>query len=178
MSAQLSNLSCAMDQALKTNQDVAAKFLTGQHRELQQIARSRQDMKQIEPRLRQPDQLISGAVGDQGKEYKARTEKGRKEQPYSRYITSKVAAGHWGVESDSSRGKTREGDGIMRSASVKGAMVTRTIDAVPGATGRKNAREAKDGRGATIARQGNEFRKYNGYFPAFSLRFPGGLSCE
>ena len=80
------NLPFIMELALRANEEVAAKLPTEQNRELKQIARGRQDVKQIEAQLRQPDQsLIPRVVRDRRKKYKPRAEKGEQEQPYDRY---------------------------------------------------------------------------------------------
>ena len=55
MGAQLSNLTFIMELALETNLAVAANFLKGQHRELRQVARDRQYVKQIELQPKMPD---------------------------------------------------------------------------------------------------------------------------
>ena len=49
-----------MEVASETNQEVAAEFLKEQNRELPQIAGDRQDIKQIELQLKEPDQAIIG----------------------------------------------------------------------------------------------------------------------
>ena len=79
MGVQLSNLTFLTELAPEANQEAAANFSTEQSRELQQIARRREDIKQIQCQLRQPDQMLTSraAEGPQ-KEYKARTEKGGK----------------------------------------------------------------------------------------------------
>ena len=86
MGAQLSNLTLLMELAPKANQEAAASFSTEQSRELQQIARRRQDIKQRECQLRQPDQtLASRAAGGPQKKYESRTEKGGDGPPGNRY---------------------------------------------------------------------------------------------
>ena len=142
----MSNLTFVIEQALKTNQEVAAKFLTEQNRELQQIARGRQDMKQKESQPRQPGQLISRVVGDRQTEYKARTERGRKEQPYSRYKNLMVKGKYGPCGRAGSGARLFRGEDSLGSrdyenrgyenASAKGAMQTRTLDAGASATKR------------------------------------------
>ena len=86
MGVQLSNLTFLMELAPKANQEAAANFSTEQSHELQRIARRRQEIKQIECQLRQPDQMLaSRAAEGPKKEYEARTEKGGKEPPRNRY---------------------------------------------------------------------------------------------
>ena len=82
MGVQLSNLTFLMELAPKANQEAAANFSTEQSHELQRIARRRQESKQIECQLRQPDQMLASraAEGPQ-KEYEARTEKGGRSPP-------------------------------------------------------------------------------------------------
>ena len=64
MGAQLSNLTFILEFALMTNQGVAAKFLTEQNRELQQIANCSKSR-------RKPDQLLGAReVGNQKQGYK------------------------------------------------------------------------------------------------------------
>ena len=83
--AQLPNLTFIIELALVPKLEVAAKSLTEQNRDLQQIARRRQNIKQIEPQVKQPHQLLIGrAVGDKQKEYEARTERGGAEHPYNK----------------------------------------------------------------------------------------------
>ena len=83
--AQLPNLTFIIELALVPKTEVAEKNLTEQNRDLQQIARRRQNIKQIESQVKQPDQLlIARAVGDKQKEYEARTERGGAEHPYNK----------------------------------------------------------------------------------------------
>ena len=67
MGAQLPNVTFLMELAPKANQEAAANFSTEQSRELQQIARRRQDTKQIECQLRQPDQTLASRAAGGGK---------------------------------------------------------------------------------------------------------------
>ena len=86
MGAQLPNLAVIVEMAPKTDRQVAASFLTDRNRELQRVARNRQDIQQKEPQLRQPDQLLIARVAeDQQNEYKARTEHEQRGQPNSKY---------------------------------------------------------------------------------------------
>ena len=79
MGATSPNFSFCIGLALRADQEMAAKFLAEQNRELRQIARGCQDIRQVESRPRQPDQLlIARVVEDQQKEHKARTGRRKK----------------------------------------------------------------------------------------------------
>ena len=56
--AQMSNPAFIMELALKANQEAAAFLPLEQNRELQQIARDRRDIKQIELQLKQPEHSL------------------------------------------------------------------------------------------------------------------------
>ena len=90
---------------------MAAKFLTDQHRELQQLARDRHDVKLIKAKLRQPDQLsLNRAAEDQNREYKERIDK-RQRTSLSPRIRASPAKGNGKTAGNRAVGSyiTREG---------------------------------------------------------------------
>ena len=78
LGAQLNNMAEVMETALKTNQETAARLITEQNQEWQQLARDRHDINQIAEQLKQPNQLIlSRVIEDQKKDFLNRAEKGK-----------------------------------------------------------------------------------------------------
>ena len=80
LSLQLQNLTAILEISVKRNQEVAWKFASEQFRELQMLARDRHDPRLIKGHLTTPDPaILARVVEDQNKEYKERTDKGRKD---------------------------------------------------------------------------------------------------
>ena len=78
LGAQLNNMAEVLEIALKTNQETAARLITEQNQEWQQLARDRHDINQIAEQLKQPNQLIlSRVIEDQKKDFLNRAEKGK-----------------------------------------------------------------------------------------------------
>ena len=78
LGAQLNNMAEVLETALKTNQETAARLITEQNQEWQQLARDRHDINQIAEQLKQPNQLIlSRVIEDQKKDFLNRAEKGK-----------------------------------------------------------------------------------------------------
>lgn len=77
LGAQLNSMAEVVEVALKTNQETAARLITEQNQEWQQLARDRHDINQIAEQLKQPNQLIlSRVLEDQKKDFLNRAEKG------------------------------------------------------------------------------------------------------